>query len=427
MRFWTLLALFLVLGPATASAQGKKQPEPMHIVIVRSTEAACERDCREWIAAQGAIVPGSLDQLRAVLASLKGRQLPVLLSSSGGSMSAAIAMGELVRKHRLDVAVANTAFEPGCEPRNRPCATNGKPGVIRGRVDAYIPRCASACTFVLAGGARRFIPPTARIGVHQSTTWRTTTTFQRTYQVVRRPADGAEVSRKLLRETSSRKIIKIPMPAGEVDRRLERHFEAMGLDRSFLAMTVATPADSMRYLQLEELAQTRIATHAAPPPPLFPLEQPRAIATALSTERKLADLGKAKVAGDIDLGRRRGQPPHQLQIMMSGRDDQTDTVKVYMRLRRGPDLLATSLLSTSFRMSDNEPIIARNDDPAEPDGPMTADFPLSRICALGERTWIAIEIRPKAEGDGIGHWSKIATVADLPPLLSMQREFCRGR
>lgn len=336
-------------------------------------------------------------------------------------------MGELVRKHRLDVAVANTAFEPGCEPRNRPCAINGKPGVIRGRVDPYMPRCSSACTFVLAGGSRRFVPLTARIGVHQPTTWRTTTTVRRTYQVVRRGPDGAEVSRKLLRETSSRRTIKVPMPAGEADRRLERHFAAMGLDRSFLAVTVATPADSMRYLQPEELARTGIATHAAPPPPLFPLEQPRAIEAALSTERKSTDLGKAKVAGDIDLGLRRGQPPHQLQIMMGGRDDKTDTVKVYMRLRRGPNLLETGLLSTSFRMSENEPIVARNDDPAEPDGPMTADFPLSRLCALSERTWIAIEIGPRAENDGLGHWSKVATVAGLPPLMSMQREFCRGR
>ncbi len=399
----------------------------MHIVIVRSTEAACERDCHEWIAAQGTIEAGSLDRLRKVLMSLKGRQLPILLSSPGGSVSAAIAMGELIRKHRLDVAVANTAFEPGCEPRNRPCTINGKPGVPRGRVDASMPHCASACTFVLAGGTRRLVPPTARIGVHQPTTRRTTTTLRRTYQVVRRGPDGAEVNRKLLRETSSRKTVKVPMPAGEVDRRLERHFEAMGLDRSFLAMTAATPAASMRYLRLEEFAQTRIATHAAPLPPLFPLEQPRAIAAALSTEHKLADLGKAKVAGDIDLSPRRGQPPHQLQIMMSGRDDKTDTVKIYMRLRRGQNLLATSLLSMSIRMSDSDPIVARNDDPAEPDGPMTADFPVSSLCALNERTWIAIEIGPKAGNDGLGHWSKIATVSGLPPLMSMQREFCRDR
>jgi hypothetical protein len=204
MRIAHLLAFALSLTALTAAAQDKPaaaQQEPMRIVLTRSAEP-CESDCREWLAAQGAITSDTLGELRRALAELNGRKLPLLVYSTGGTVEAAIAMGELVRKSGLDIAVARTVF------------AQRDPAL--GTIDERSPLCVSACTLFLAGGQRRIIPPQSRIGVHQQTIVETETTTVRDYKIVR-GAPG----------TGRRENGDADGQAGAGDRRNRRQDEAL--------------------------------------------------------------------------------------------------------------------------------------------------------------------------------------------------------
>lgn len=75
-------------------------------------------------------------QLRKLLSLLDGRKLPVVITSPGGRLSAALSMGRMIRKYGLDVTVQGT--------------------------------CTSACPFVLAGGIERRVEQGAIVGVHQA-------------------------------------------------------------------------------------------------------------------------------------------------------------------------------------------------------------------------------------------------------------------
>eukprot|EP01042_Synura_sphagnicola_P032657 gene32657-41996_t len=134
MRIAHLLAFALSLTILPAAAQDKPaaapQPEPMRIVLTRSTEP-CEPNCREWLAAQGAITKDTPAELRRALAELNGRKVPLLVYSTGGTVEAAITMGELVRKSGLDIAVARTVF------------SQREPAL--GSIDERSPLCSSAC------------------------------------------------------------------------------------------------------------------------------------------------------------------------------------------------------------------------------------------------------------------------------------------
>src|SRR5271166_3721891 len=114
----TLLPVVLALvGFVTPNSDGladlKLPPKPrgdppMRIVRVTSSDPACQPNCPEWISAEGRIMPGSSKAFDKAIADLKGRRLPILISSHGGSLSGAIVMGFIIREKGLAVAVART-------------------------------------------------------------------------------------------------------------------------------------------------------------------------------------------------------------------------------------------------------------------------------------------------------------------------------
>jgi hypothetical protein len=88
--------------------------------------------------AEGKIVPGDSRRLASVLSRQAVDGATILLDSPGGSVGESLALGTMIRERRLATAVAAGAV------------------------------CASACVFVLAGGAVRDVDPAARIGVHMA-------------------------------------------------------------------------------------------------------------------------------------------------------------------------------------------------------------------------------------------------------------------
>lgn len=94
--------------------------------------------------------------------------------------------------------------------------------------------------------------------MHQQTIVETETTTVRDYKIVRG-------RRELVDERTETRTVKQEQATGEIDAKMRRYLNAMGLDRSFLETTVSTPADTMRYLKPDEMLATTIATGSARP------------------------------------------------------------------------------------------------------------------------------------------------------------------
>ena len=205
---------------------------PMRFVRVVSADPACAPNCPEWLSAEGRIGPGAAADLAAALKTLNGRRLSILIHSPGGSVPDAMAMGELIRAKGLAVAVARTLIT-NCPERAARCPS-GPGRAITG--DAI---CASACVLALAGGVERFVGPVPLIGVHQITT------------TVREIEGVAHL-------TSTRKFYE----QLDVDAAVSAYLAAMGVGDPVMALMRKTPAASIRWLSLADLAASHLATLA---------------------------------------------------------------------------------------------------------------------------------------------------------------------
>ncbi|MES0208095.1 hypothetical protein NKJ93_03215 [Mesorhizobium sp. M0028] len=160
---------------------------PMRFVVVRSNATGCESNCPEWISAEGAIEAGTPAQLKRILKTLGRRKLPIIVNSPGGNVDAALQLGRIIRKNKLDIAVGTTKFSD-CWPGMKDCRANdGKGAAYFGIASDGGAMCNSACPLMFAGGVGRVVGGWAYLGVHQITTtyFRTTRHYRTTYRVVR--------------------------------------------------------------------------------------------------------------------------------------------------------------------------------------------------------------------------------------------------
>ena len=225
----------LLAPPSYADLRPRARPRiapPMRFVRVTSAEAACKPDCPEWLSAEGRIEPGTAKVFAVAIANLKGRRLPILIHSPGGSVADAGAMGELIRAKGLAVAVARTLIA-NC-PEGSPKCPDGPGTAITGGA-----ACASACVLVLAGGVERLAAPSARIGVHQITT------------VVSETEGLAHLK-------STRKLYE----QKGVDAAVEAYLAATGVGEPVMTLMRKTSAASIRWLSPAELKDSRLLTLA---------------------------------------------------------------------------------------------------------------------------------------------------------------------
>jgi hypothetical protein len=214
----------------------------MRIVVARSSQPGCEPKCAQWISAEGDIVLATGEQLRKIVNSLGGRKLPILIHSGGGLTNQAMLMGFLIRARGLDVAVARTVFDP-CANAPGGCKQGTWSGPL-GEPESQLASCYSACTYVLAGGVRRFVGPDARVGVHNFRLdppmverWRKT--YQGTVPV----------------DTVIQRSFAPPIAAHD-----RTYFRKLGISEDIVALMVSTPASDIRILTETELLKLRLAT-----------------------------------------------------------------------------------------------------------------------------------------------------------------------
>ncbi|RBP17322.1 hypothetical protein DFR50_103209 [Roseiarcus fermentans] len=210
-------------------------PPPMRILRVTSSDPACQPNCPEWISAEGIISRGTASALAKALDGLGGRRLPILISSYGGSVRDALDMGRLIRARRLAVAVARTLVA-NCPQRARECPDARGRAMVDGAV------CASACPFVLAAGVARLVGPAPRVGVHQITT-----VFEET--------EGAD---------RPRRTVKV-YEQDWVDRTVAAYLASAGVGEPVMEFLRRTPAASIRWLSLDEIKASRLASEALDP------------------------------------------------------------------------------------------------------------------------------------------------------------------
>ncbi|MES0100333.1 hypothetical protein [Mesorhizobium sp. M0019] len=270
--WWSLglicLVSLLAMGHAAFAADAKKStPEKstpdfgptMRFVVVRSSAPGCEPTCPEWISAEGSIEAGTPALFKRTFKALGGRKLPIVVDSPGGNVEAALTLGRLIRKNKLDIAVGKTGFV-GCLPDMKNCKENdGKGARYFGEAYANGAICNSACPLMFSGGIRRVVGEWAFLGVHQITTTyiRTKLLYRTTYRMVKgkkKILSTRVVSRK---NAGSYKTYEMNKP---LERKLAAYLKEMGVGLGVLETMKSTPASSIQQLVPYDMLQMNLVT-----------------------------------------------------------------------------------------------------------------------------------------------------------------------
>lgn len=263
------LAAIVATGAGTAgSATGKKPAAkppadpPMRVVLVRSAEQGCEPLCTEWIYAEGRITAATPAEFRRAFKKAGKLRLPIVVSSPGGDVSAAMAIGKLIREREAVVVVGKPLIY-GCQPADKTCKpANPKSGRYVGSDLMQSGYCYSACGLVLAGGVQRFSPVNA-IGTHQmlQTGVRERIWYREKYRVVK--GKKKVISRKITKRerTSLKPTTKI---SSTTRKRLADYLAAMGVSQKYAELFDKATPSGIYLLNQTEMLETRIVTAEMP-------------------------------------------------------------------------------------------------------------------------------------------------------------------
>lgn len=144
----------------------------MVFYIAKGEPGACGPGCQEWIAADGTIDPAAGPRLWELLRKIgNDRKPPVYFHSRGGSVSAGLEIGRLLRARGLRAGVGLTVpakcdrrspADAGCEELKR----SGRE--LPADLDTLAGGCASACVYTILGGVVRDVRAGARLGIHDT-------------------------------------------------------------------------------------------------------------------------------------------------------------------------------------------------------------------------------------------------------------------
>src|SRR4051812_33972730 len=137
--------------PADDSGSG-----PMRFEWRREGPAeACGANCRVWISAVGYITADTAREFESFAKDPNTRAAVLVLDSDGGSVLGTLALGRAIRNLDIVTTVGKTILlQPaGSEGRRATLAPNAS--------------CESMCAFLLLAGSQRYVPPQARVLVHQ--------------------------------------------------------------------------------------------------------------------------------------------------------------------------------------------------------------------------------------------------------------------
>ncbi|WP_162913931.1 hypothetical protein [Taklimakanibacter lacteus] len=267
MRALVLLICVMtaITSPGLAEAAGKSKRQPdmsagpaMRFVIVRSHVNGCEPNCPQWISAEGVITAQTPSLLRKALKQAGGSQLPILMTSPGGDVEAALALGEIIRTRKLDVGVGWTFFA-GCWPGDRTCnVTARQKGRYYGTPFAWRAYCLAACLLAITGGRKR-LAAGASLGTTEFSTPMTDQriTYQERYRIVKgkkKVLSRKVIKRETLRSYTTSKLDKASW------KKLRAYAGKMGVGNGYLALFTKARPGSVYFVSGEEALFTGLIT-----------------------------------------------------------------------------------------------------------------------------------------------------------------------
>src|SRR5215510_12334106 len=221
--------------PATPKSAAILRLPPMIFYLARGESGACGTDCNEWIAAEGQIETGSAQQLRAFLARLGKRKLPIFFHSPGGNVTASMAMGRLLRERDMTAGVSETVPAGCAGASEQTCRTLKQSGQVLPATLRNVSACNSACVFALIGAKIRYVPPGAQLGVHSS-------------RVVIFRLDGGKLN------ASSKQIASLQRARlAELNVDTRRYVQEMKIDVRLFDLAAKIPHEDVHYLTREEI------------------------------------------------------------------------------------------------------------------------------------------------------------------------------
>lgn len=143
-------------------ASGATRPQdnlstlPMRFALHHERPAeACGANCRLLVSASGMITADTPRDFESFAHGRDLRGATVVLDSEGGSVLGAIALGREIRALNLTTMVGRVREQIAGDGHMRHAWVSPR------------AECQSMCPFVLLGGVKRYIPPEARVLVHQ--------------------------------------------------------------------------------------------------------------------------------------------------------------------------------------------------------------------------------------------------------------------
>ena len=182
-----LAALFvLTCGPVSAQVVGPRakppvarpaQParvpptQPVVFYVARGAPDSCGSGCDTWIAIEGQIDGTAAARFRKFFQPLRNRNLPIYITSPGGNLEQALAMGTFLHEKPAVARVGRTvAQECGFEAQDSDvCLKLKRSGrELTGNLRTRNAICNSACPYFLLGASTREIAPDTSLGVHSA-------------------------------------------------------------------------------------------------------------------------------------------------------------------------------------------------------------------------------------------------------------------
>jgi hypothetical protein len=225
---------------------------PMVFFIAKGEADACGLACGEWIAAVGAIDSGTPQRLRALLNTIarthRRKPPPIYFFSPGGSVTAAMEIGRIMRGLKMKAGVART-IPQGCDPkqiREKACDAIMRSGrELAAELRTERSMCASACVYALLGATEREVAPGAGLGVHSISITRT---------MIRKNHEGRVLATKSTRITGDTPDIR------EAHGRVARYAADMGIARGLVDAAAAVPSQKIRFITRDEIVRFGIDT-----------------------------------------------------------------------------------------------------------------------------------------------------------------------
>jgi hypothetical protein len=129
---------------------------PMSFELRREGPAdVCGSKCRTWVSAVGSITAETPRQFEAFSRANDIRAAVIAFDSGGGSVLGTLELGRMIRRLDMTTTVGRSTTlhsDKGSDVR----------ATLSPKAD-----CESMCAFVLLSGTRRYVPPEARVLVHQ--------------------------------------------------------------------------------------------------------------------------------------------------------------------------------------------------------------------------------------------------------------------